>query len=120
MKNRLLFIEGDPDLLQIMKIWASFHDYDCDTNSTGAECIPKALVYQPHLIVLDLNLPQMNGLTLIHQFKQNEKLRKIPIVILSGCADDKVINEAIKLGAQSFISKGKSPESVFEKIRASL
>ena len=118
MKNRLLLVEDDPDLLQIMKIWASFNEYDCDSDETGAECINKALSYRPNLILLDLNLPHVNGLSLISQLKNNEKLRNIPIVVLSACTDDKTINEAIRLGAKSFISKNKNPADIFDKIRA--
>ena len=115
MKNRLLLVEDDPDLLQIMKIWASFNGYDCDTS--GAECIHKALSYRPNLILLDLNLPKVNTLSLITQLKQSKQLRGIPIVVLSSSSDDKMINQAIKLGAKSF-SKNKNPTDIFDKIRA--
>lgn len=59
----------------------------------------------PELIFLDLNMPLMNGRQFMHVIKADEKLREVPVVILSTSSDRQTISDMLALGAVDFITK---------------
>ncbi|MBN9690905.1 MAG: response regulator [Verrucomicrobia bacterium] len=59
----------------------------------------------PHLIILDLQLPRMNGLEVLQQVKADPTARAIPVIILTGSEDSEHVSEALRLGAQSYLVK---------------
>jgi two-component system, response regulator len=59
----------------------------------------------PHLIILDLQLPGMNGLEVLQQVKTDSTARSIPVIILTGSEDSENVSEALRLGAQSYLVK---------------
>ncbi|MBI5438988.1 MAG: response regulator [Nitrosomonadales bacterium] len=72
----------------------------------------------PGLILLDLNMPRKNGQEALHEIKQNEILRKIPIVILSTSKAEEDLIASYNLGANSFIVKPVTFDKLVEVIRA--
>lgn len=59
----------------------------------------------PHLIFLDLSMPEMTGQDILIAIRQDPKMKDIPVIILSGHTDQEVINELYELGANSFMVK---------------
>lgn len=72
----------------------------------------------PTLILLDLNLPGMDGLALLRLIKQHERLRSIPVVVLSTSNDARDVQDCYALGASTFIHKPVSFEALNAAIRA--
>ncbi|EPR44516.1 response regulator receiver and unknown domain protein [Desulfovibrio sp. X2] len=60
---------------------------------------------QPVVILLDLKLPKVDGLEVLRRIKAHEKYRNIPVVVLTTSADDRDVNEAYRLGVNSYIVK---------------
>lgn len=59
----------------------------------------------PAVILLDINLPKINGLEVLRQLKAHERFRRIPVVILTSSREDKDLNTAYDLGVNSYIEK---------------
>jgi len=59
----------------------------------------------PKLILLDLRMPKVDGLEVLHEIKADERTRKIPVVILTSSKEDRDIVESYKLGVNSYVSK---------------
>ncbi len=59
----------------------------------------------PVVVLLDINLPKVNGLEILHQFKASSLSQKVPIIVLTTSAEDRDIQTAYKLGANSYIVK---------------
>jgi len=59
----------------------------------------------PQLILLDMELPNMNGLEVLHRVRADERTRRLPVVILSSSNEEQVIVESYKSGANSYVSK---------------
>jgi two-component system response regulator len=72
---------------------------------------------QINLVILDLNLPKVNGMDVLKFLKTNSKYRSIPVVILSTSADHETIETAYKNGADSYITKPISYEGFVEEIK---
>jgi DNA-binding response OmpR family regulator len=73
---------------------------------------------QINLVILDLNLPKVNGMEILKFIKENLRFCSIPVVILSTSSDYKTITTAYKNGADSYITKPISYEDFVEKIKA--
>lgn len=79
----------------------------CDTAVNGKEALQKLLGLEvnPDLIFLDLNMPLMNGKQFLVAMKSHDKIKNIPVIILSTSADKESILETKALGAKQFITK---------------
>jgi CheY-like chemotaxis protein len=60
---------------------------------------------QPAVILLDINLPKINGLEVLRQFKAHERFRRIPVVVLTSSREDRDLRTAYDLGVNSYIEK---------------
>lgn len=78
----------------------------CEIASDGVQCLQKLRSGpRPRLLVLDLNMPKMNGMQVLHEVKSDSDLRLIPVVILTTSDADRDILESYKLYANSYITK---------------
>lgn len=75
--------------------------------SNGDEAIMDAITYKPDLILLDIVMPKIDGLTILSALKDKEETKHIPIVIVSSHADQWKIDKALELGAEEFIDKAE-------------
>lgn len=105
-----LFIEG---ITLLLKREA---DFDlCGIANNGREVLDMLPVYKPNLILLDINMPKMNGLETIKYIKQSYP--NIKIVVLSGYIDNAIIKEAKERGANGYLLKSCQKESLIQTIR---
>jgi len=74
----------------------------------------------PELILLDIEMPEMNGFEAIKKLKAHEKHKDIPVIFLSGSVDEKDKNYALTLGAVDFITKPFSNDALFEAVSAKI
>lgn len=117
MSHRLLIVEDDKDLSDMVVLYAKFKHYDCETDLTGAGCMTKAITFQPHLILLDLNLPQISGLGIIRELKKHPTLADIPIIVFSAMHQTDIVKEAMQLGANAYFTKTGTMEDLFAIVR---
>jgi len=71
----------------------------------------------PQLILLDMELPNMNGLEVLHRVRADERTRRLPVVILSSSNEEQVIVESYKSGANSYVSKPTNFAQFMESVR---
>ena len=69
MSERILIVDDDPDILQVVKINLELEGYDVDTADDGEEAVDKAMVDPPQLILLDIMMPRMDGLTALRRLR---------------------------------------------------
>ena len=70
----------------------------------------------PHLILLDIVMPEMDGLEVCTEMKENDKTANIPVVFLSGEADDEACERGMEIGGAAYLKKPVEPESLFSII----
>jgi two-component system, chemotaxis family, chemotaxis protein CheY len=86
----------------------------------GAEALSVLQGETVDLIVTDINMPKMDGMTFVWKVKMNERLQKTPIVVLSSMKNEKMENAFMGLGVSSFIQKPISPAKVAEYVGATV
>lgn len=112
---RILIADDDPQILRALSIMLKARGYEVETARTGAEALNQAVSHHPDLVMLDLGMPELNGIEVI------EGLRgwtQVPILVVSGRtgSSDKV--DALDAGADDYVTKPFAADELLARIRA--
>ena len=115
--TRVLVIDDEPQILRALRINLRVREYQVDVAATGTEALQMAARHPPDLVILDLGLPDLDGMEVIQGLRG---WTKAPIIVLSGRADslDKV--EALDAGADDYITKPFGVEELLARMRAAV
>ena len=118
MKKKILIIEDEPDLIKGLKLNLSDEGFDVNWAVNGVEGLRKALEETPDLIILDIMLPEMDGLQVCRELRQ--KNISIPIIMLTAKGEeiDKVVG--LEIGADDYITKPFSVRELLARLKAHL
>ena len=123
MKQKILLIEDDEEIREIYKLKFELSDYDIATVSDGALALSKIKEELPNIILLDILLPNKDGFEILKGIKSNQddKIKSIPVIMLTNLSNEQDIEEALKLGAEGYIIKAKNqPKDIVAKINSFL
>jgi two-component system chemotaxis response regulator CheY len=105
MKKRILTVDDSPSVRQMVKLTLSGAGYDVVEAGDGAEGLSKAQATALDMVVTDLNMPVMNGLSLIRALRKLPAYRGVPILFLTTESDAAMKQEAKAAGATGWITK---------------
>jgi two-component system, OmpR family, KDP operon response regulator KdpE len=115
--TRVLVVDDEPQILRALRINLRVRNYEVDTAATGSEALTAAGRHPPDLVLLDLGLPDLDGVEVI------EGLRgwtQAPIIVLSGRADSTDKVEALDAGADDYVTKPFGMEELLARMRAAI
>jgi PAS domain S-box-containing protein len=106
-KGTILYIEDNESNIELVEQIISSHRSKINliTKIYGKQAVPSAIEYQPDLILLDLDLPDIHGSEVLKRLLAEEKTRDIPVIIISADAGPKQIEKLLKAGAQDYLTK---------------
>ncbi len=81
-KKKIVIAEDDEDILSVIKV--GLEDYDIIGAIDGREALEKIKINKPELIILDVMMPVLNGVDLNIKLKEDEELRDIPVIVITG------------------------------------
>ncbi|WP_196594320.1 response regulator [Pectinatus sottacetonis] len=116
-KPLLLVVEDDAAVRSLISITLKIEDYKFHTAETGQQAVIEAVSQKPDIMILDLGLPDIDGIEII---KKIRSWSKMPIIVVSARSDDKDKIEALDNGADDYITKPFSVEELLARIRAAL
>lgn len=119
-KERILVVDDEEDILELVRFNLAREGYDIVVAASGEKAIDIARKELPHLIVLDLMLPGIDGLEVTRILKNNPETRGIPIVMLTAKGDEPDIVAGLELGADDYVPKPFSPRILLARVRAVL
>jgi len=117
MSKRILVIEDQEDNRQIVRDLVTASGYELIEATTGEDGLDAAAREQPDLILMDIQLPGIDGYEVTRRIKADPKLSKIPIIAVTSYAlsgDDK---KAFAAGCDGYVTKPYSPRLLLAKIR---
>ncbi len=114
-KMCILVIEDDASVRNLMTTTLKAHDYRYLTASTGETGIMEASSHNPDVVLLDLGLPDMDGIEVI---KKIRTWSNMPIIVLSARSEDSDKIEALDMGADDYLTKPFSVEELLARLRA--
>jgi two-component system alkaline phosphatase synthesis response regulator PhoP len=117
MKNRVLVVEDEADIRELILFTLQSHGFEATGADCGEDAWIQAAKQTPELLVLDVLLPDMDGLSLCEMFRRIPQTAKIPILMLTACANIKTRHLAEHAGASDFMSKPFSPRELAERVQ---
>jgi DNA-binding response OmpR family regulator len=118
LKPLVLLIEDEGLLSRMYAKKLEMDGYEYITAPNGDEGIKQATKKQPDLILCDIMMPEKDGLSVLKELKTKEETNDIPVIMLSNLSKQEYIDEALELGAVSFLVKSQMvPAEVMSKIK---
>jgi len=105
MKPTILIVDDEPSGQQVVESILQDQGYAMEFASTGKEALKKAGELKPDLILLDIMLPEIDGIQVCQMLRKNSELAKIPVVMLTALNDRDIRIASLDAGADDFISK---------------
>lgn len=103
--RRVVVADDDPDILAVLSLNLGIAGYDVLTAADGEEARDLVLRTLPDLVVLDVNMPRMDGLEVLHVLKNRPQTREIPVVMLTARTTDEDVWQGWDAGADYYITK---------------
>jgi two-component system alkaline phosphatase synthesis response regulator PhoP len=119
-KEHILVVEDEEDILELLRYNLTKEGYRVTGVLSGEEGLKTARSQPPDLIVLDLMLPGIDGLTVCRELKMDAKTRDLPVIILTAKGEEADIVAGLELGADDYITKPFSPRVLLARLRAVL
>jgi DNA-binding response OmpR family regulator len=104
-KARLLIVEDDTDISNMLKIFFTGHQYEVDTALRGGDALEKTRQNLPHLIVLDIMLPDIDGFDVCRILRTNTRTSHVPIIFLTQKDERSDKLQGLELGADDYVTK---------------
>ena len=114
--SKILIVDDDPDIVEILRYNLSLEGYEVKTALNGKEAIKKANLFFPQIILLDVMMPEMNGIDACSKIRQNPSLNNSHVIFLSARAEDFTQLAAFDAGGDDYISKPVKPKILLKKI----
>ena len=114
MAKKILVIDDDPTLIKLVQPFLESHGFSVAAAVDGEDGIAKLKAEKPDLIVLDVQMPRMNGYTFIFEMKKLSGTKSIPIIVLTA---KEGMAEIFKVeGVKEYVTKPFQPEVLLNKI----
>lgn len=117
---RILLVDDEPDILEILDYNISSEGYQVKRAKNGVVALAKASEWKPHLVLLDVMMPEMDGIETCEQLRKNPNLSELVIVFLTARSEDYSHVAGLEAGADDYITKPIKPKVLLSKIKAIL
>src|SRR5690606_9787993 len=117
---KILLVDDEPDILEIVGYNLEAEGYQVSTAENGIEAVKKAKKIQPHLIILDVMMPEMDGIEACEQIRRVPELQDTIITFLTARGEDYSQVAGFDAGADDYITKPIKPKVLVSKVKALL
>jgi len=118
--KKILIVEDEEDVMELIRYNLSKEGLNCDAAYNGHDALKMAKAMLPDLVLLDLMLPEIDGLEVCRQLKSSPQTENIPIVMVTAKSDETDIVTGLELGADDYITKPFSPKVLVARVKAVL
>ena len=115
--TRVLVVDDEPQILRALRINLRARRYEVTTAANGTQALDEAAAHPPDLVILDLGLPDMDGVDVIGGLRG---WTAVPIIVLSGRADSTDKVEALDAGADDYVTKPFGMDELLARMRAAV
>ncbi len=116
--RRALVVEDDPDIVELLVHYLKDEGFAVDATDDGRKAVERLRVEAYHLVVLDLQLPGLDGLSLCAEIRRDRKTKDIPVVMLTARGDEADRIVGLEMGADDYVVKPFSPKELVARVRA--
>jgi len=117
-KKKIMIVEDDSFVMDIYQTKLAQEGFEAVAAINGLEAMKKLQEVRPDLILLDIIMPYMDGLEVLKKIKDDERLKNIPIILLTNLSQKEEISKGLELGANDYLIKSHfTPSEVMEKVK---
>ncbi|MBL6692893.1 MAG: response regulator transcription factor [Flavobacteriaceae bacterium] len=117
---KILLVDDEPDVIEIIKFNLDQEGYQVKTATNGSEAVKKAKKTFPHLIIMDVMMPEMDGIEACEILRKDPKFNNTFIMFLTARGEDYSYVAAFDAGADDYVTKPIKPKILVSKIKALL
>lgn len=114
-KPLVLIADDDPDILMLISLTLERDGYDVMVARDGLTAYGAAVERLPHLVVLDMMMPGIDGCEVARRLRANDSTKDVPIVIVTAFAEESQAAMALEAGADAYVKKPFSPRELLSK-----
>jgi DNA-binding response OmpR family regulator len=118
--TRILVVEDDPDIADLVRRYLQKSGFDVDVRASGRDALAAIAARPPDVLVLDLMLPELNGLEICRIVRSDEKTASTPIIMVTARAEESERIAGLDLGADDYMAKPFSPAELVARVKALL
>ena len=116
--KKILIVEDEPDILQLLTLYLEKEGYRTVSAASGMEGLRQVKQEKPDLVVLDLMLPEIDGLEVCRRLRSVPATAMLPIIMLTAKAEESDTIIGLELGADDYVIKPFSPKTLVARIKA--
>jgi two-component system alkaline phosphatase synthesis response regulator PhoP len=120
MNNRILVVEDNPELLELLLMILKEAGYHVATAADGVEALKQARSFSPHLVLLDLVLPELDGFAVCQMLRCHASTAQTPIIVMTGLNNDFSRFAGLEAGATEYVTKPVTPGHLVSRIQQRL
>jgi CheY-like chemotaxis protein len=118
---KILVADDQPDNVSLLSRYLSTEGYACISASNGLEALNKIRAEMPDLVLLDVNMPQMDGFETLNEIRSDPAIGHIPVIMLTAARLDAMdMQTALNMGADDYVTKPFDRRELFARIRTRL
>ena len=119
-KGRILVVDDDPQAIEILTRMLEREGYQCVSAENGPSALQAARNQPVDVILLDVMMPEMDGLQVCERLREDELLRQIPVILLTAKDDMETRSRGMALGVSEYLTKPVNKRELFTRIDAQL
>ena len=120
MAREVLVVEDEPDIRRLIVLHLERDGFRCRTAASGSDALREVKAAVPDLVVLDLMLPELDGLEVCRRLRRDASTASVPIIMLTAKSDEVDRIVGLEIGADDYVGKPFSPKELVARVRAVL
>lgn len=117
---RVLIVDDEENILISLNFLMTQAGYETETASTAEDALNKLTIFQPHLMLLDVMLPDIDGFDVLQQIRQTPELTHMQIIMVTAKGRDVEVAKGLMLGADAYITKPFSTKALLSEVQTRL
>jgi len=102
---RILIVDDNPTNLEVLQVRLNAHGYELITAVDGEDALAKVREFEPDLVLLDVMMPKLDGISVVKQLKADSDLRTVPVVMLTSSREEQDLLSSYNFGVNAYVVK---------------
>lgn len=120
MRKNILVVEDEQDIIEVLRYYLEKESFRVHVAKDGFSALEMAGRIIPNLILLDMMLPQLDGIEVCKRLKADERLREVPIIMVTAKAEEIDKVRGLEIGADDYVTKPFSAKELMARVKAQL
>lgn len=117
-QHLVLVVDDDPLVTEFVRFRLEMEGFAVEVAHNAEDALTAALRRPPHLLLLDVAMPEINGLTLLRRLRAEKRLKAVPAIMITASADGANVKAAMEAGAVGYVLKPFSASDLLARVRA--